>query len=180
MICASLSSSGVSQASQVARREYPFAPPPPAGPRKYTLSQGLRIFMRDGFVDRYSGGLLVFPAVLRILTALLPEEFPFHPNWKIEETHQAYWELFPTLDHLVPIARGGQDDEDNLVSTSMFRNSAKANSTLEELGWCLHPPGDLNQWDGMITWCIDFIKGHENLLGDKYIARWYRVAVTCL
>jgi hypothetical protein len=71
-------------------------------------------------------------------------------------THPAYWELFPTLDHVVPIARGGWDDEANLVSTSTLHNSAKANWTLEELGWSLHPPGALSQWDGLLAWFLGF------------------------
>lgn len=95
----------------------------------------------------------------------------------MEETHQAYWELFPTLDHVVPVARGGRDDEDNLISTSMLRNSAKGNSTLEELGWSLHPPGDVSQWDGMLAWCMAFIENDHKLLKDNYIGRWHRAAL---
>ncbi len=176
-ICEVLSSQGASEASGVARQEYPFVPALPSVTRKYTEAKALRVFARDGFVDRYSGDLLVFPPVLRVLTALLPHDFPFHRNWKMEETHQAYWELFPTLDHVVPVARGGRDDEDNLVSTSMFRNSAKANSTLEELGWSLHAPGDLSQWDGMLVWCMEFIENDRKLLKDNYIGRWHRAAL---
>jgi hypothetical protein len=176
-ICEALSGRGGSEASAIARREYPFVPAPPAVSRKYTEAQALSVFVRDGFVDRYSGDLLVFPPVLRVLTALLPDDFPFHRNWKMEETHQAYWELFPTLDHVVPVARGGRDDEDNLVSTSMLRNSAKANSTLEELGWSLHPPGDVKRWDGMLGWCTDFIVSDEKLFNDNYIGRWHRAAL---
>ena len=176
-ICEALSSRGASEASGIARREYPFVPAPPAVTRKYSEGQALRVFVRDGFVDRYSGDLLVFPPVLRVLTALLPDDFPFHRNWKMEETHQAYWDLFPTLDHVVPVARGGREDEDNLVSTSMFRNSAKANSTLEELGWSLYPPGDVKRWDGMLGWCTEFIASDEKLLKDNYIGRWHRAAL---
>ena len=128
--------------------------------------------MRDGFIDRYSGNPLIFPAVLRILSFLLPDEFPFHRNWKMDKTHPAYWELFPTLDHIVPVARGGLDEDDNLVSTSMLRNGAKANSTLEELGWILHPAGDLNIWDGMMSWCMEFVLNNNQLLEDRYIAKW--------
>ena len=157
----------------VLRLRYGYAVAIPSS--KSTFAQ--IVFVRDGFVDRYSGDLLVFPSVLRVLTVLLPEDFPFHRNWKMEETHQAYWELFPTLDHVVPVARGGRDDEDNLVSTSMLRNSAKANSTLEELGWSLHPAGDVKRWDGMLAWCTDFIGGDEKLLKDNYIGRWHRAAL---
>ena len=94
-----------------------------------------RVFARDGFVDRYSGDKLVFPGtLLRLLSALMPDEFPAHPNWKMSASHVMYWELCPTIDHLVPVARGGADNESNYVTISMLRNSAKAHWTLEELG----------------------------------------------
>ena len=151
-ICEALSAGDKSGASAIAWRQYPFLAPP-AATRKFTEAQALRVFVRDGFVDRYSGNRLLFPPVLRLLSVMLPAAFPFHRNWKMNKTHPAYWELFPTLDHIVPVARGGPDHEDNLVSTSMLRNSAKANWTLEELGWSIHPPGDMNQWDGMLA-CV--------------------------
>ena len=68
----------------------------------------------------------------------------------MSETHMIYWELFPTVDHVVPIARGGGDDESNWVTTSMLHNSAKSNWKLEELGWQLLPAGDIEQWDGLL------------------------------
>lgn len=48
-----------------------------------------------------------------------------------------YRELFPSIDHLVPAACGGADDESSWISTSMLRNSAKAHWPLDELGWTL-------------------------------------------
>src|SRR2546421_668252 len=123
----------IAAARDVLRTEYPFVSATPEG-RRYTELQSLQIFLRDGFVDRYSGQRLVFPGVLRLLSRLLPQEFPFHPNWKMTETHPAYWELFPTIDHVLPIARGGAHSQINWVTTSMLRNAGKANWTLEELG----------------------------------------------
>ena len=46
--------------------EHPFVPVTSAG-RRYTELQKLPIFIRDGFVDRYSGQRLVFPGVFRLL-----------------------------------------------------------------------------------------------------------------
>ncbi|MGH8531891.1 MAG: HNH endonuclease [Gammaproteobacteria bacterium] len=88
-----------------------------------------------------------------------------------------YWELFPTVDHIVPVARGGGDDETNWVTTSMLRNSAKSNWLLEELGWLLVPPGDFRQWDGLLGWFIEFLTRNQSHLADKYIRRWHRAAV---
>jgi hypothetical protein len=41
-----------------------------------------------------------------------------------------YWELFPTLDHVVQVARGGQDEDKDWIKTSMVLNSAKSNWTI--------------------------------------------------
>jgi hypothetical protein len=107
-------------------------------------------FHQDGFIDCYSGQRLIFPGTLRLLSLCLPEEFPFHSNWKMDRTHPAFWELFPTIDHIVPIARGGEDAETNWVTTSQLQNSAKANWTLKELRWTLVPAGSVEEWDGLI------------------------------
>jgi hypothetical protein len=154
------------------RTEYPFVAVAPAG-RRYTELQSLRVFRRDGFIDRYSGQRLLFPGVLRLLSRLLPQEFPFHPNWKAVATHPAYWELFPTIDHVVPVTRGGKDSEENWVTTSMVLNAAKANWTLEELGWSLHPPGSPTEWDGLMGCFAEFVDSDRSLLTDVYLRRWH-------
>ena len=111
------------------------------------------------------------------MSRLLPQEFPFHPNWRMTETHPAYWELFPTIDHVLSVARGGLDSEANWVTTSMLRNAAKANWTLEELGWNLCLPGSLDDWDGLTSLFADFVESDRSLLGDAYLRRWHNAAV---
>jgi hypothetical protein len=63
-------------AAILAAKQYPFALQANAG-RGYSVLEATRVFVRDGFVDRYSGGRFVNPAVLRILFNLFPSEFPF-------------------------------------------------------------------------------------------------------
>jgi len=174
-VCEALSLGDLSSASEIAYLQYPFIPKS-TFVRNFNEQQTLRVFVRDGFTDRYSGNKLLFPPVLRILSSVLPAEFPFHRNWKMSETHPSYWELFPTLDHIVPVARGGEDNADNIVTTSMLRNSAKSNWILEELGWALHLPGDINKWDGMLAWFIEFIDKRPHMTQVKYLTRWYRAA----
>lgn len=178
-ICSALSEGSLEKASEIARVEYPFVPGTNAG-RAYTPLQSVRVFWRDGFVDRYSGARLVFPGTLRLLSRLMPEEFPAHTNWKMTESHLMFWELFPTVDHVVPVARGGADDESNWVCTSMLRNGAKANWTLAELGWEMCPPGDPHEWDGLMRWSTEFLEREPVLLGDKYIRRWNAAAKRAL
>ena len=186
-VCNRIALGDITGASSIVRAKYPFQRVPNVG-RKYTEYDSLRVFLRDGFVDRYSGSRLVNPAVLRLLSALLPEDFPAHPNWKHNESHIAYWELFPTIDHLVPVARGGADIAENWVTTSMLRNSAKANALLEEIEWHLYPKGDIDKWDGLTRWIVEYVAASDNLTsltGDakrhvNYILRWVRASKRAL
>ncbi len=58
----------------------------------------------------------------------------------------------------------------------MLRNSAKANWTLEELGWQVFPAGKLSDWDGLTRWFIDYIENQEDEDHSQYVMRWYRAA----
>jgi len=133
-----------------------------------------------GFVDRYSGDKLIFPPVLRLLSILIPEEFPFHKNWKMSACHIGFWQLLPTIDHIIPLSRGGTNEESNMVCTSQLRNSVKANWLLEELGWELHPPGNLLKWDGLMNWFIRYVGKYPKFLQDSYLNSWYKAAIRIL
>ena len=148
--------------------------------RKYTPVQCMTIFLRDGFIDRYSGKRLVFPGTLRVLSILLPDEFPYHPNWKVEVTHPAFWELFPTIDHEVPVSRGGLDKQSNWVTTSQPMNAAKANWTLDQLGWRLLDSAPSDEWDGLTRWCLEFVRTREELMKNDYVRKWVTAAQTCI
>jgi hypothetical protein len=110
MVCRAVSTGDMARASSTLRRDYPFAPEA-VTQRKYGPAQATRVFARDGFIDRYTGERLVFPPVLRALSLALPEDFPFHPNWKTDVNQPAFWGLGATVDHLVPVTRGGADDD---------------------------------------------------------------------
>ena len=175
-VCQLLSTGNRSDAAELITRDYPFERVASVE-RKYGEAEATRVFLRDGFIDRYSGSRLIFPGVLRILSLHLPAEFPFHPNWKMSETHEAFWELSPTIDHIVPVSRGGLDSEANWVTTSMRRNSAKANWTLAELGWTLYPPGSREKWDGLMGWFRLHVKDNPTLLENALVRRWHKAAI---
>lgn len=150
---------------------YPFAYNS-VSKRQYSKYQMCKVFLRDGFIDRYSGNKLLFPGLIKLLTNEFPEIFKYHKNWKMSETHLVYWELFPTIDHLIPMARGGQNNDGNLITTSMIHNSAKSNWTIEELGWTLHDKGQLSNWDGLINCFIDLSNKNPVYENDNYISEW--------
>ncbi|QHE73883.1 HNH endonuclease [Rhodococcus sp. WAY2] len=172
-VCAALEEDEAGRAKVILGGEYPFVATLKAT-RKYTERQCLRVFYRDGFLDRYSGTKLVHPGALRTLSKIIPDEFPAHPNWSMSQTHFAYWELFPTIDHVVPVTRGGADEEANWVTTSMLRNSAKAHWTLDELGWPLVTAGSSTAWDGLTGWFVRYTDHHPQLAADPYLGKWLR------
>jgi hypothetical protein len=176
-VCAALANRRMGDAAAILRARYPFEPFSNAG-RRCPPARCMAVFARDGFVDRYSGERLVLPGTLRLLAKLLPEEFPFHRNWRTDACHFAFWELFPTVDHVVPVSRGGGGRGEQL--TSMLRNAAKANFTLEELGWNLAPLGDLGEWDGLTSWFLAQAEENPAILSDRYLREWQRAAQAVL
>jgi hypothetical protein len=176
VVCSLLAEGDQDAAASTLRRDYPFAPEEVAA-RQYGPVESAHVFVRDGFVDRYTGARLIFPPVLRIVSAVLPSEFPFHPNWKTTATHHpAFWEVGAAVDHLVPVTRGGVDDESNWITTSTARNSAKMNWTLDELGWTLHPSGDVRRWHGMMRWFLEYAEAHPKTLSIRSVRQWHRAA----
>jgi len=173
--CELVSAGDLGGASQLLANDYPFTPVQSRS-RSYTPRQAAAVFIRDGFIDRYRGGRLVFPAALRLLSHYLPETFPFQKNWKMSACHVAYWELCPTVDHIVPVALGGADAEVNWVSCSMLTNSIKANWSLAQLRWHLHPAGSLSEWDGLLGWFTRQVARDLAVLQDPYIKRWHTEA----
>ena len=155
---------------------YPFYKLSAQG-RNYTDKEKMAQFVRDGFIDRYSGQKLVNPGILKVLSYYMPETFPYHAHWKMEECHNAYWEFVPTVDHIYPVALGGADSMDNWVTTSMLHNSIKSNWTLEQLNWKLYDAGDFDKYDGLTGLFIKLVKADMKLLSDSYIKRWYRLSV---
>ena len=144
--------------------------------RQYTAFESTCLFISDGFIDRYEGERLVFPGVLRLLSDIFPDEFPYHPNWKSGACHQWYWELFPTVDHIVPVTLAGLDERENWVTTSMFNNLMKSNNTLDHLGWSVFQRGDFNEWDGLIHWFVKYLVDNPEWLQKSHIKNWYKAA----
>ena len=176
-VCDALKVGDSDSAKKKLRAGYPFKPVETIA-RRYSVSDSMKQFLRDGFIDRYTGNRLVNPGVLRLLHVLLGDDFPAHTNWKVSETHPAFWELFPTIDHRVPISRGGVDDPDNWVTASMLSNRVKDQWTLEDLGWELHPRGAVKDWDGLSRWMVRYLAENPAALENadeihrRYIQRW--------
>ena len=144
--------------------------------RSYTLKEKMEQFLRDGFIDRYTGKRLVNPGMLKAITHYFPDDFPYDPHWKMTKTHIAYWDLIPTVDHIFPIAQGGVDNPSNWVTTSMKNNSIKSNYSLDEINWELYPSGSLREWDGLTKRFVELVDLNKELLQDSYIKSWYKIS----
>lgn len=142
--------------------------------RQYSAVQQMEQFFKDGFIDRYFGTNLINPGMLRLISEKLPKEFPYHPHWDTKVSHVAYWDLQPTMDHIVPITLGGRNEPSNWVTTSMKGNLAKKNYTLQQLNWQLHPKGNIQDWDGLSRLFVEIIKRDPNLLKVSGINYWYK------
>lgn len=173
--CQQLAAGRAEAAARTIRERYPFTPVKKSA-RTYSPTTMTKLFVRDGFIDRYRGTRLVHPGALRVLSLRLGADFPYHKNGKMSEAHFAYWELFPTVDHLVPVARGGLDDESNWVTCSMRTNQIKGNWTLDELGWQLRPAGHVEAWDGMLGWFLEMVERDPSMMDVPYIRTWHSAA----
>lgn len=167
----------VAEAKMVIEKEYPFHRLTAQG-RNYTDKEKMAQFIRDGFIDRYSGEKLVNPGILKVLSYYMPDVFPYHAHWKMEECHNAYWEFIPTVDHIYPVALGGADSMENWATTSMLHNSIKSNWTLKQLNWKLYEAGDYGSYDGLTKLFVKLVEVDNELLKDAYIKRWYRLSKT--
>ena len=69
-LCQAIAAGSVGDAAALARAELPFESFSRAK-RSRTDTEKVSVFLRDGFIDRYSGRTLVFPGTLRLLSYLL-------------------------------------------------------------------------------------------------------------
>lgn len=139
-----------------------------------TQRRRLALFLRDGFVDRWSGRRLVYPSALCALAHELPGALPLSDHRA--RSHQAHSDLFPSLDHVLAHARGGTHAEANWVTTSLTRNERKGGASAVSLGWTLRAGGD-GSWDGLLGWYVDYAATRPYLAGVRGNRGWHEAAM---
>jgi 5-methylcytosine-specific restriction endonuclease McrA len=179
MVCEALEKDDTQKAGELVRSRYPFDPPVDRR-RDFSRFDRTRVFLRDGFLDRYSGDRLFFPPVLEVISASIPDEFPLHLSAKMANSHVAHWELYASVDHVVPVARGGAHEMDNWVTTSFMHNLIKSHWRLEDLEWELLPSGRLDEWDGMLGWFLRYTEERADLMALGGVRDWHRVAIRAM
>jgi hypothetical protein len=113
-------------------------------------SQGKRLLLkRDGFHCRFCGLPLIRQEVRSHLHRCYPDALPWgRTNLSQHAAFQALWVQY---DHILPHARGGSNDLQNMVIACAACNFGRMNYTLEEVGIAdprLHSPFE-SDWNGL-------------------------------
>lgn len=150
-------------------------PEPPTSRRGIPLHTQALVFARDHYVCSYCGKLTICPPALRYLSEYFPDLVPYHPHGKWDLTHPLYWEAYASCDHLVPLARGGSENVENLVTSCYKCNTIKSSWLLDELGW-VRKAVTPNEWDGLSGL---FMQAMQTMPVDKpYFKTWMRALVS--
>jgi len=172
-ICKALAEKDLDSARTKLADKWKFQPPPNTS-KRLTVSKRLEmeVFHRDNFTCCYCGKPTIFLGTLRTISLLMPDDFPYHKNWKWNITHPAYWEMATSCDHLIPVARGGTNDKQNLVTVCYMCNSIKANWTLDELRWSLRETGD-SGWDGLAGLFVRMMEQYN--IKNRRLRSYYKI-----
>lgn len=140
--------------------------------RPVSKSTTTSILQRDHFTCRYCNGKTIFVPVMELLGVVYPEEFPFlGAGRRGRLTHEAVIARSAAVDHVLPVAYGGDNSHNNLVTACNPCNSMKAELRLEFLGWELQPTADSN-WDGLTRFYVHLWEIAE--VTDKAKERYHR------
>lgn len=117
--------------------------------RMPSASEQAAMKRRDGFHCRFCGIPVVEKRVREVLHRLYPDALPW--GNRNSEQHAAFQALWLQFDHILPHARGGGNDPENVVITCAPCNYGRTDLTLQEAG--LSDPRSRqpvkSTWDGL-------------------------------
>jgi hypothetical protein len=90
------------------------------------------LLARDGFHCRFCG----IPLIRAATRILIRQSYPQALRWgdRNADQHAGFQALWLQYDHLLPHARGGSNELNNMVVTCAPCNNGRSNLTLEEVG----------------------------------------------
>ena len=172
--CAAVEKGKIEKAKEIISTNYPYSNFKNNLPET-TVSRNLKVFMRDGFIDRYTGEKVILPVALSLLSFIIPDVFPLQKNWKYEGTHQAFYTIRAAVDKVNP-ADDYDKDLSTLVTTSYSNKIAKSNANLSDIGWKLLSLEEIEKkrWDGLSGWFMKYLEEHPKFINrDPKIKEWY-------
>ena len=118
-------------------------------PRMPSPAEKRALLARDGYHCRFCGIPVIRPEVRRKIKAAYPDAL----SWgrKNATQHAAFQVMWLQYDHLLPFARGGPNDIENMVIACAPCNFSRMNWLLEEVG-LLNPRERepiRSSWDGL-------------------------------
>jgi len=111
------------------------------------------LHQRDGFHCRFCG----IPVIRKEVRARIRKVYPLALCWGRgnKDQHAAFQAMWAQYDHLLPYARGGSNDLENIVVTCAPCNFGRMDFTLEEVG-LIHPRTRepvRSTWTGLENFC---------------------------
>lgn len=122
--------------------------------RMPSSTQIAALIQRDGHHCRFCGLPVIRAEVRRKIVKAYPEVVRWQKGNMNQ--HAAFQALWAQYDHVVPFARGGTNELDNLVVTCAACNYGKMSYSCEELGLFdprLYPPVQ-STWDGLERFAV--------------------------
>lgn len=130
--------------------------------RMPTSAEKRSLHLRDGYSCRFCGIPVIRPEVRNRLRSLYPDALPWSAKSN-KDAHPAFQAMWAQYDHVLPHARGGNNDLANLIVSCAPCNFARMNYTLEEAGLAdprLSEPIH-SAWDGLER----LLTARQNLTG---------------
>jgi 5-methylcytosine-specific restriction endonuclease McrA len=111
------------------------------------------VFRKDHYQCTYTGIKLINHPIIELLSYVLPEQWPYNnpPHGSDvgpKNTHLLVWVLWPSVDHIVPVSRGGKNELSNYTTSNSKFNMFKGNILKENLGAEFIEPHD-KSWNGL-------------------------------
>ena len=121
--------------------------------RQASSLQEKLVYKRDGYRCRYCSSRLIPGIVLKAFSRVIGGD-SFGITGTRQQHHGAAVSIRACADHVVPHARGGRTNVENLVTACWPCNFAKAGYAVEEIGIQdprLRPPQPSDDWDGLMS-----------------------------
>jgi hypothetical protein len=133
---------------------------------------GESVFRRDGWRCRYCGCRVIPARVRRWIDKRLPGTIRWDQRTNVG-CHAGFWTLWGSVDHVIPRARGGRNEAENLVTACMVCNFARKHFTLEQLGLAdpRSRPPVLDGWDGLTRLCREAASRAEPIQSKSRVPR---------
>ena len=121
--------------------------------RMPTSAEKVLLHQRDGYHCRFCGILVIRAEIRRAIQTVYPNALQW--GKKNTEQHAAFQAMWLQYDHLLPHARGGDNDVNNIAITCAPCNFGRMNYTLAEVGLAdprIREPMR-SMWDGLERFC---------------------------